>query len=441
MPERIINRTVSFCDTKSVLNNKNFLFISALFLLSGLLFANFYLSNDLISLVVTGIVCVWIVSSKQKEVVIISLFFAPFSYLFRYSQWNLYIFVQLSLILKCIMLKKTKTGVYLFAFTYFLFYMLSSIGTSLKFGSFIPFVSLVSLLFVASIYKKEERIRCLVYFISGFLISSIYGLFISSTRLVEILDSNPIMLGTGSVVQRFGGILPDCNFYTILSALCICFVAFSYGMKRFNLVRLLAFFGLIVFGAFTFSKSFYICLAVVLFFRFITFDKKQFKFLAIVILVGAVSFYVFRDRIGLILDTAIGRFLNSTDSLDSFTNGRYNYWLLYLDEWSKTAQSIFLGYGADTLLNDHIVAHNTFLEVLYKFGLFGLIMNVALVVYAKKIMGTKTRIRVQNILPLLLLIVATFNLSAYSFYPLWSCIFVSLIVLDYNPKKGSGVLK
>jgi len=411
------------------------MFASFLFILSVLLFINYRLSNDIVSLAVTAVVCIWILLSRQREALYISLFFAPFSYLFRYSQWNLYIFVQLSLVLKCIMLKRVKAEVFFFSVVYFLLYILSSLEATIKFGSFIPLVSLVSLLFAASLYEKKERTNCMLFFISGFLVSSFFGLFARETRLVWILDSNPIMLGTGSVMQRFGGLLPDCNFYTILSVLCISFVAFSYGIRQTAFIRLLVFFALVVFGALTFSKSFYICLVIVLLFMVFAFWKKQSKFLLPVVFLGVVAYLLFRDKIDLVLNTSIGRFLNSAGDLNSFTNGRYNYWILYLEEWGKSGRSFLLGYGSDSLLDGHIVAHNTFIEVLYKFGLIGLTTNLILVVFAARTMGIKINANAYNFLPVFLLLIATFNLSAYSFYPLWGCIFVSLMVLDYNPKE------
>src|SRR5699024_9389869 len=89
-------------------------------------------------------------------------------------------------------------------------------------------------------------------------------------------------------------------------------------------------------------------------------------FIFLITLLGSDSMrnFIFEDIFG-----RLSR--ESLTDINTFNNGRYNYWVAYLNEWSSSLCSIFFGKGGMSRLN--FTAHNTLLRFIYMYGLIGII--------------------------------------------------------------------
>lgn len=395
-------------------------------LFSIVLFLNYNLSSDYISLLCTLLACWAVLTCKTDKFLPLALFFSSFAYLFRFTQYNIYFLIQICFIVRSLLIKSKILRFIPLFFFYVIVHLISTDPSTIRIGTFIPYISMFSLLVASCLYKEEWRSSCIQYLLFGFLISSILGLGIESNRLLTILDENPIMMGNQTLFHRFGGLLPDCNFYTMFSVVVISIVALPFNAGISGKLRVLLLFALLMLGGITFSKSFYLSIIALFALMLVSGGRGNIKFVLGLLFVGTMLYHFLSDYIDLVLDVSFQRFLDSQGDAESFTNGRYDYWLMYLREILSSTDFILVGHGAEALPHN-IVAHNTYLEILYKFGALGMIFNIIFMYVAKKNMVKNLKHQLFNYIPFLFLLALIFNLSAFSFYPLWSLFFVCFI--------------
>lgn len=210
--------------------------------------------------------------------------------------------------------------------------------------------------------------------------------------------------------DRFIALTGDPNALQLLCTTLIAVLVCLYHNKKvqlylfYPLIAVLAMVGLV-----TKSKSFLICFALIilvhLIFTIISIEKvekKQSKIfeLGIMLLIIGVAMFAFKDQINNILyrfkQTGYSGFFNS------ITTGRVNIWLTYLKHWASSAWFVIFGVGitAEPLL-PVAHCHNDFVYLLYSYGIVGVGVIVALVVfYLKAVNDKKSRFKIINLLPI-----------------------------------------
>lgn len=418
-------------DNRFTIKLKRLIYLS---LFSVVLFLNYNFSNDYIALLCLLICCFVIFNCKRNDLLPLALYFSAFAYLFRYGQFNTYFITQICFIVRCFFERGNLLKVYIpLIFSYFVFHLVSTDVSTLRIGTIIPFLGMIVLLCSSIIYEESIRQKCIQHFIVGFLTASLLGLNIASNRLNLILDENEILLENGNLFHRYGGLLPDCNFYTMFSVVAVCIVALQYKSGLTGVNRLIFLFSLLGLGGITFSKSFYMSVIIIL--LVLMFLNKNFKFILGILISTIVIFNFFGDEINLVLGATLDRFTSSTDDAQSFTNGRFEYWIIYLKDIFSNFINAMFGHGAEQLPRGHIVAHNTYLEIIYKFGIVGLLFDFYYLFTIKNKIVHEKSFSIVNVLPLFLLTLLMFNLSAFSFYPLWSLFLITFIAWNTNKKE------
>ena len=80
---------------------------------------------------------------------------------------------------------------------------------------------------------------------------------------------------------------------------------------------------------------------------------------------------------GELYDMIVGRFLNLNVNygtrINALTTGRYQIWMAYINDWKSSIEKIMFGVG---FANKRLVYvgklhHQTFIELLYQFGIIG----------------------------------------------------------------------
>lgn len=214
-------------------------------------------------------------------------------------------------------------------------------------------------------------------FCGGMIASSFYALAFRGSWQLENLLGEEFAAYWGSSLTRFQGLFRDPNYYMAMVAFAIALLVFLYLNKYVSGGLFVAGLGcLILFGALTCSKTFVVFLAayavaVVI----MLFGRKRF-------VLGVGSLMLFAVMAALLSDTLLSVTMyriESADNLYDLTTGRSDLAASYIEEIAKSIDSLLFGAGlsAEILRRG---THNLFLEIVFYFGLVGLLLEVAYVI-------------------------------------------------------------
>lgn len=385
--------------------------------LSLLLYINYFFSNDYLALVVSLSCSVYLLIVDEQDLVPSMLYLTFFSYLFRYDTYSLYFIVCFSALIRVFFIAGTERfGLLFFSSLYIVLHLITTNITSISFGDITPFFSNVLLLAFCINKKIILTNRCNYFFLAGFLLSSILALFKSYTRLPSILADSSVYYEKFELFSRFSGLTYDANFYTMLTITLLIVLIKMPGAFYFKTaVFLVALF----FGFATYSKSFYLSLVFCLVYLFKNVKDVNMisvlKYCFIFFIIGLCCYGAAESFFQVVLF----RIFNS-NSLDELTTGRSHLWTMYIDEICSDGFSFMFGHGMIHVIRK--AAHNTYVEILYYFGLFGGIVDLIYVFYCAKRLDV--RVSFFDTIPYLALFFILFNLSAFSFTSLWACAFI-----------------
>lgn len=404
-----------------------------LFLLciAGALFINFYFSNDILSLAVTVLCCFYLLIVKREYYVPTAIFFTAYSYLFRYGNYGIFIFVCLFVLLRGLMFQMKHmvsflTVIIVYAFTHLLSTFLNSMETSI--GDYIPLFSILCLLTVCMNYKPENKSACIQHFLFAFFTSSILGFWVGETRLGEILTANFLSDDSWQDTVRFSGLSYDCNFYALSAILALYFSLFEdkFIFSRKNtFLRYIVLGAVAILGMLTYSKMFMLASIGLLGLAAVFSDRKTKKRLLFLVPVIVLMVVLFSESLINWINIMQER-LGSSGDLNELTTGRSDLWERYIEKIFSSPSSFMMGQGILGLEGG--AAHNTYLEIMSKFGLLGVIGEILLLYMANQMLPHIEKTNKKNFAICLIVQMALlFTLSAYTFYGLWVIIFFVLI--------------
>lgn len=409
---------------------KNLFFLLAV---SLFLFINYFLSNDIVSLFCTIVSCIYILVCKVNLLIPTIVYLTFFSYIFRFNDYNLYVFVCVVFVIRLLFFRKRNfiagiIGIPLYIF----FHLLSTNIGELTLTLIVPFVSIICLYFSATEFKIYMRDKCIAYFILAHFLSSFFGLFKENCRLQNVFNTTYISVSSWQDTIRFSGISFDPNFYTIISVIVLFIIVFKL-KEKLKFILWIILIGIdIAFGLMTYSKSFYFCTACILICAILSTEKtmkiKLFQSLPVII----IAIFLMSNQIDNIFNGFMSRFIGVT-SVNSLTTGRENLWIMYIKLIFKDISSVIVGNG---ILNNGLkAAHNTYLEMLYKFGIIGVVEDILYLIICRKKFFYASSKNIASVLIVVLFLFLLFNLSAYTFYGLWLCIFIIWVA---NMDKSNG---
>lgn len=414
---------------KILLDTPRSVFITVFVLTVGL-FCNFFFSNDYLGLICNFGIWIFILTCKITYLLPTMIYFSFFSYICLFGRINICIFMILAFIVR-VMLQKREyllIGI-VFLPVYIIISLLSTDVFAISIGDLIPFFAFSCLLFACLIYKHAYKNACISYFIRGHIVASFMGLFKEYTRLGQIMETDYISMGTWQNTVRYSGLSYDPNFYSLSSILVLCILLFGFGYSaksKFSwiVLTLLTAFG----GIMTYSKSWVLCFFVTIVMSFLNPEKGVKKKFFGLISVALVVYLMFKNQIDVYFQGITMRF-NDSANVNEFSSGRVELWQLYGNMLFDTFSSTCIGHGIVNSLGLH-AAHNTYLEILYKFGVLGFILNVFCIwLSQKKVLSSRFKFKIKNFTIILLIGIMLFNLSAHTFYLLWVLIFMIIILV------------
>ncbi len=400
------------------------------FIISLLLFSNYFFASDYISLLCSIAVCVSMFTVSRSKVLPLAIYYSFFAYLFCFSGYELYIFIAISFLLRSALGSPKKVFSFvIISGAYVAVHIFSSLNSSLKLGDFIPFAANLGLYAAVSMYRHKYREDILNSFLGGYFVSSIMGLFKGQTRLTEHLEDDYLSLREWHDTVRFAGLSYDANFYSILSVVVLCMLMYDYNTsfsKRRTQLYLIFF--TLVFGIITFSRSLIICYVLIFMLSLLSRNTNIRKKTQWVFLFFCVMLMVFGEQVLNSITLITDRFSDITTT-NIMSSGRLYFWIGYMKNIFRSLNTLLIGAGVHGRLLSMVAAHNIFIELLYKFGTVGLIFDLFYVnMCAKAVPKRKTK-SIFDSFCVLLMFLLLFNLSAYTFYSLWVCIFITIVMV------------
>lgn len=320
-------------------------------------------------------------SCSKNYTLPILLFFLPWSPILRTSPTG-YSFFTFALVLVCgisVLKKRFRFPKYpLVAGILLLFLtLLSKVidGQSLAFS----YIAFMMLIVIFPIVKGEWPVRkydffhIAVFFSLGVAIAALCALFLDVFPNI----AKYIRVDTYSTIIRRCGFYGDPNFYTaqITAAMggCLLLILREKKVGHTALLGILVVV-LVYCGFLSGSKSFVLISACEFGIWLIALLRLQGRkglkigaLIAVAVLaVTVASSTLFTN----LIDVVITRFSSSKD-ISSFTTGRTELWISYLEEILGNAKIFFLGKGFTNVKVAGKASHNTLLQCVFQFGFFG----------------------------------------------------------------------
>lgn len=278
-----------------------------------------------------------------------------------------------------------------------------------------------SLIFVIFILFKDNYIDLegvITSFSISMFISCIVGglsdLFSNFNNIDYFVTFEEIITSLNG--KRFVGLDSDPNFlsFNIMIAIVSLVLILHNNINLEH--RKIYYFILILLNIFAFltlSNTFLIIwiLSLIIYIYMISNNNAKIYF-SVIIFIFLITLLGSDSMRNFIFEDIFGRLSReSLTDINTFSNGRYNYWVAYLNEWSSSLGSIFFGKGGMSRLN--YTAHNTLLRFIYMYGLIGIIFLSVILYQFNKMKKQGKNIPLINKLPLIVLFMFTSMLDMF----------------------------
>lgn len=303
------------------------------------------------------------------------------------------------------------------------FFAVSPIGSFTDIKTILNFLLLV--IIVTSVVKERCLWRKYVdFYVIGHMLATILALIcMRSERMILTLNHDYAKIGS-IVMARFTGSDFDCNFFAancalIISILLYCLAnskVLKISENKLKIIIALYF----IFGLFTLSKMFIIAVIIEFMLYYLTnFSRRFSKSMFSILLIIALLLVVNDATNNALYNLAFGRLSSiSSSNLTELTGRRNEIWNSYLGDWTSSVKKILIGSGMANkkLREDYFLPHNTFIEILYQFGVIGSIIFGSYIIsifswiksnrFGKKISA--------RFIPLIILSAVAFSLGMFS---------------------------
>lgn len=413
-----------------------------------LLFLYFSLANNFFLLIFLALASILIFVSKPETSVMYLLFFSFFSRVLKFTFSGIEFSFLLdaafifSILFRKFQIPKRTFIPYIFFFLYFLITFNTQNGHSIITNLIQMMKYLVLLLTISRVNSKNTN-QFIISAALGFFFSSILGLFKEDFgALSSILHSSEVVVA-GQSYSRFSGITYDTNLYAFSAITIIsCLLVMNKGSILEEIVKAIVGITIFSFGLLTYSKMFVLASLILFLVFFVSKAKTNFSgALKLAILTILVLFFVNFASNGDVLGIISARFSPyfSSGNLDVLTTERTAIWRAYFNIFMESPQILIFGSGINGMIYFR-AAHNTFLELVSYFGLFGSSLFLFFLIRlfnsskGENKMGT-----LYGILPTIILSFCFFALSLFTYEYMWAILFLCIVVFIQSTQKTSAV--
>lgn len=365
------------------MKNKMLLFCSILS--ASLCFAQISGNGMLVLLCLGAFICLICFATVHNYELPVLLFFLPWTVLLRLSPDSISFYTLALLLVSVISVVWNKFYMknYYIGITLLLVVLtlLSKLISGYKpANSYIMFIAMLALYPMLDLEKRKYDFGDLNIFFS-------FGIIIAALTAQQFSDypniAKYIVVDSYLSITRRCGYYGDPNFYTaqITAAIAGCMLLISNDRRDRSAVVLFLMLGLLVYcGFMSGSKSFALITALLVILwiaEILVMRGKITKKAELLVSLFALAAYVFtsslfREQINVILT----RF-SWADNASEFTTGRTELWRNYLTAILNDVKLLFLGQGFTNVMIYTRASHNSAIQLLYQFGVFGSVLLIA----------------------------------------------------------------
>lgn len=381
------------------------------------------------SYVAFGLVLVYILLANNEYCMQCMFFFVPFANIFKAnpSGSSLFTYLTIILALKMIIQKRYIEKRFILVWIFLLVFQI--LGSNMDINSVIKQAMVLLLVYGYFHCCKNNPTKIVFNLAIGVLISCVVA---NMTDILPGLSSYLRVVHAYEIsmdVYRFTGLYSDPNYLSktlilLCTALFVLMQKKEVSSKGWILVALL-----IAFGTQTISKSFYLMLIVmVVLFSVIAAKNRHYGIFVAILLLLAVLVVLYSSGKLSALNNVLARFSDSND----LTTGRTEIWKLYFEKMISNPLNFVFGFGIGNTMQ--YMAHNTYLDFLYYYGILGSFVYVVGLNYA---FGKKIRyISIMNWAPAISAMILVFFLSSLLMFDFgYDLILIfSFIVQDEKPQ-------
>ena len=395
-------------------------------------------TTNVLSIAALIIFAVFLVLSPTINSCVLLFGIMPFANIFKYQADATSFFTICELLLIAVSVFKTQKikGKFIISLLLLATYMFATDVPNTNIFGIVRIIIGFYLIYLVTSKATKNDVVNIAYMLSG---STILTLLLSMNanyfKYIEpyLIDLNFVLDSTGHVTEtmRMGGFFGDPNYCGVLVLVSIALLCTLYYFKKIKVEFWIFISFLIPLGFFTYSKSYFLCIAALAVFLilFVLLPKHTGWGILSIAAVGVVVSMAVSGKIE-VINVILERFLN-----EDFSTGRAELNNIYLNYiWNKPT-TLFFGEGIST----HVMegssnnVHNIYIEALFKFGVFG--VAIYLVTLFNSISFTKTkkeRKRVANYFPLMFIAVSYFALAGITLCEPPIYLAIAILAINFN---------
>lgn len=335
------------------------------------------------SVVAFALALAYIIFSDNENGVSCMFLLLPFANVFKLNPASSSFFTYLTIVLALKLIIKKQKIEKQFLVLWMLLFAIQVVGFNMNWGILIKQASVLLLVYGYFHCCKNITKRLVLNLGIGVLIScfvaNMTGVFLNLHAYLRVIRAYEISFDS----FRFTALYSDPNYLSkVLIVLCVSLFVLIQ-QKEISRGYYLFIALLIGFGFQTISKSFFLMLIVmaILFFVISIRNGRWGMSLAIALFCTIVVGLFMYGRI-----SVFDSFLERITSTNDVTTGRMGIWKDYISAIFSNPINLLFGFGIGS--TPKYMAHNTYLELLYTYGIFGSLTFIAGLKYA---FGNKIR--------------------------------------------------
>ncbi len=401
-------------------------------------------TSNILSIIAFVLFIVASFTLSTADVLILLFGLMPFANIFKIDPKAVSLFTICEILVVLILIYKIKKirSVYFVLLLSFIIYMFIFSLENLNILAMVKIIIAFLLIYYAKAVIHKSEIKNITYVLSFSTIASLL-LSLNTQYAVYIEpyfeDLNYYVDSSGKITDifRISGFIGDPNYFAVLIILVSSLLCLLYYYKAIGVEFWLLFGVLIVLGFFTYSKSYFLCaIALVLFLLiFVLFPKHNGWAWLSIISLTVLLFFAFSGEIE-VFNLIVDRF--DTADLTTGRDALNTYYLHYII--NNPIITLFgKGVSASHIQEIGNIVHNSYIELLYRFGLIGSSIFIGIMLIsmsgnsAESINCTySSKKHIVCFLPILFVIIMYYFLAGITRYELPFYIIIASIALNNN---------
>lgn len=372
----------------------------AFFVILGVIFPVF-------SVIAFGLMAIYVIMACPKNVFLCLFFMMPFASVFKTapSATSLFTYIVLLVVIRLFFSRKKISSTFLLLWILLFVYLF--FGANGQYTVLIKQAIILPMIYLFFTGERPHVKDLVLTYAKGLFLSSFIAFFNDVIPNITDYIQYGYAYELEGEITRFSGLYSDPNYYSLALIMVLVGILLLYANKLLG-NSTFVFYGIVAFlGAQTVSKSFFLMLIFLSILNIIVQIKSK-KYLGAVAfsLIAIVAIAVVLVGDSSIFQTVKDRLLSGQD----VTTGRGVLWGKYWMYLTENPLKLLVGSGVGVGYLLGGAPHNTYLDFLYYYGIFGTILFVFGMRFALSGVNGKKR-KVSQFLPLLYAMIMYFFVS------------------------------